>query len=142
MTEKTNPAAANAADAPKPDAVATAAAVPATPAAAAAPAQPDAQATERARISGILTHAEAEGRNALANHLAFNTTSSVADAVAILAASSKATAPAANALAAAMANVPNPNVGADGKPAAAPGTAATQLNHSNIYNSRKLVAVK
>jgi capsid assembly protease len=143
MTEKTNPAAANAADAPKPDAVATAAAVPAAPANAAAPAQPDAQATERARISGILTHAEADGRTALAQHLAFNTTSSVNDAAAILAASAKAAAPAqTNALATAMAQVPNPNVGADGKPAAAPGTTAVQLNHSSIYNSRKLVAVK
>jgi signal peptide peptidase SppA len=72
-----------------------------------------AQDAERARISAILTHAEAEGRAKLANHLAFKTAHSVDDAVALLAAADKA-APAApgNPLAEAMAGIPNPKVGA------------------------------
>jgi len=45
---------------------------------------------ERTRIQSILTHAEAEGRGDLANHLAFNTDMSADTAVAILTASPKA----------------------------------------------------
>lgn len=44
----------------------------------------------KARIKGICTHAEAKGREGLAEHLAYNTDSTVEDAVAILAASPKA----------------------------------------------------
>jgi signal peptide peptidase SppA len=61
-----------------------------------------ARTSEQARISGILTCAEAEGRTGLANHLAFKTGMSVDDAKVMLAASEKA-APAA---AAAVATVP------------------------------------
>lgn len=43
---------------------------------------------EKARIEGILTSAEAKGREAQANHLAFKTSMSVDDAVALLAAGS------------------------------------------------------
>lgn len=107
----------------------------AAPAPAAAPAGPDpvalaaeARTAERARISGIQGHAEAAGREALASHLALNTDMSVEAAAGILAASPKAAAPAAAAPASevtsnatnhfqnAMANTPNPNVGAGGEP--------------------------
>lgn len=76
-----------------------------------------AAATERTRIGGIQNCEEAKGRSALASHLAFNTNMSVDDARAVMAAAPKeAAAPAAavNPLHAAMANTPNPNVGADG----------------------------
>lgn len=45
--------------------------------------------TERERIKGITGHAEAKGRSALAEHLAFSTDMSVEDAAKILAASPK-----------------------------------------------------
>lgn len=69
---------------------------------------------ERARVAGILTHAEAAGRGKLAEHLAFKTSTNIEDAAALLAAAPKeAVAAPANPLAAAMAAVPNPKVGAD-----------------------------
>ncbi len=71
---------------------------------------------ERARVAGIMTHAEAAGRGKLAEHLAFKTSMSVDEAAAMLAAAPKEAAAAAaptNLLAAAMAKVPNPKVGAD-----------------------------
>lgn len=71
---------------------------------------------ERARIKGILAHAEADGRVELAQELAFGTDMPVENAVALLSKSVKATAAApaaADALAAVMANVKNPQVGAD-----------------------------
>lgn len=77
-------------------------------------------AAERTRISGILTHAEAEGRGPLASHLALQTEQSVEAAAGILAATPKA--PAASAekpkntgadFAAAMENG-NPNIPAGG----------------------------
>lgn len=80
--------------------------------------------SERERMSSIMNCEEAKDKGVLANHLAMNTEMSLADAKAILAASAPetkekvvATVPAAaaepSALAAAMANTPNPNVGAD-----------------------------
>lgn len=71
---------------------------------------------ERARIQGILASAEADGRADLAQHLAFGTDLPVEGAVAMLSKSAKAAAPAATVvdpLAAAMADVKNPKVGAD-----------------------------
>lgn len=71
---------------------------------------------ERARIKGILASAEADGRTDLANHLAFETDSTVEASVALLSKSAKAAAPApakVDPLAAAMAGVKNPAVGAD-----------------------------
>ncbi len=70
---------------------------------------------ERTRIKSIVQSEEAAGRVALANHIAFNTAMSIEDARAMLAASPAETAPAAavNPLAAAMAQTPNPKVGAD-----------------------------
>jgi signal peptide peptidase SppA len=82
--------------------------------------QPDAAATERARVKGIQTCEEAKGREALANHLAFDTAMSLDQAKAILAAAPAATTAAAPAAGsktpfeAAMDNVAHPNVGADG----------------------------
>lgn len=94
--------------------------------AAAATARTEGQAAERARISGILNHAEAAGRPGLARSLAFDTDMAVEPASRILAAAAKepgTAAPAAAAavpaspLAAAMAGVPNPPVAAAGQPA-------------------------
>ena len=71
---------------------------------------------ERTRIKGILAHAEAEGRVELAQELAFGTDMPAEGAVALLTKSPKAAAaePAkVDALAAAMAKVKNPNVGAE-----------------------------
>lgn len=50
---------------------------------------------EKQRISSLLSHAEAEGRTATAQHLAFNTSMAAADAVALLATMPKAAAPVA-----------------------------------------------
>lgn len=88
---------------------------------------------ERARIDGIVNCEAAKGNPALANHFAFKTNMSVADATAALAAAGPSAAPtpapaaAPNAAApnvasaknaadfnAAMANTDNPNVGQDG----------------------------
>lgn len=68
---------------------------------------------ERDRIKAITTHAEASDRGKLAAHIAHNTTMSVDEAIAMLAAAPKEVATAANPLAAAMGKVPNPNIGAD-----------------------------
>ena len=72
---------------------------------------------ERTRIKGILAHAEADGRTDLAQELAFGTDMPVEGAVALLSKSPKAAAPVEPAkvdpLAAAMAGVKNPAVGAD-----------------------------
>lgn len=68
------------------------------------------------RIAGILTHAEADGRRALAEHFAFESGMSIEDAGKALAKAPKEAKPvvaAANPLAAAMAKEPNPQVGAD-----------------------------
>jgi signal peptide peptidase SppA len=71
---------------------------------------------ERARIKGILACEDAGGRIELAQELAFGTDMAAESAVALLAKAPKAAAPQnsnADALAAAMAKVENPNVGAD-----------------------------
>jgi signal peptide peptidase SppA len=85
-------------------------------------AAPDAsaiQAAERARVAGILGHAEAAGRSKLAQHLATKTSMSVEDAGAMLAVAEKETVSAApvkqtDALADAMSKTEQPDVGADG----------------------------
>ena len=71
-------------------------------------------AAERTRVAGILTHAEAGGRAKLAEHLAFKTAMTVEEAAAMLAAAPKEVAATVvvDPLAAAMANVTNPRVGA------------------------------
>lgn len=109
---------------------AAAAAAPATPTPAAA-AAPAANAgspavAERARIKEITTSAEAEGRKELAEHFAYNTDMSAADAKIALAVAPKAaaTAPAvenAATFAAAMTTTGNPNVAADASAAAGGG---------------------
>lgn len=66
---------------------------------------------ERARIAGILGHAEAEGRATLAQTLALTTSMGVEDAARVLAATPKPTQSAD--FATAMAGVANPAVGAD-----------------------------
>lgn len=77
----------------------------------------DAAKAERARVSGIQTCEEAKGREALASHLAFQTSMSVEEAKTILAAAPKAeTKPAAeaNPFREAMDKGTHPAVGADG----------------------------
>lgn len=110
-----------------------AAAVQPAPAAAAAPGvvdQASVQKAERERIAGITGCDEAAGKSKMANHLAFNTSMSLADAKAMLAVAGKdeAAAPApaapvaaANKLEEAMNNTAQPNVGADTAAAAAAG---------------------
>lgn len=96
----------------------------------------------QARIKSIQTCDEAKGREKLAAHLAFNTAMNADDAKALLAASPQEAAQfvaAGNALAAGMAAVANPNVGAD---------AAQDPNHqavsSDLWNrsNQKLHRVK
>ena len=80
----------------------------------------EASTQERARVAGILQHAEAEGRGQMASHLAFNTSMSVEEAAALMASAPKeqkqeaAVAPAAGPLAAAMAGDTNVTVGVEG----------------------------
>lgn len=68
---------------------------------------------ERARIQGILTHAEAAERGEMATHLAFNSSMDIDAAVALLKASPKNAKAKENAFASAMDNVQNPDIGAD-----------------------------
>jgi len=98
-------------------------------------AAPDAaaiQAAERARVAGILAHAEAEGRGKLATHLATSTAMSVDEAAGILAAAPKEQAEARpvaerDRLADAMASTEQPNVGASGGDAAEPSASDRML---------------
>jgi ClpP class serine protease len=86
--------------------------------------EPDAAAQMQARIAGIMQCEEAKGREATANHLAFNTSMSVDDAKTLLATVEIAKADASdmgNALADAMANEQAPNIGADQATTAQPG---------------------
>lgn len=98
----------------------------------------DGVAAERARIAGILGHAEAEGRRGLAEHLAFAGGQTVEDAAALLAKSAKEAAPAPQAvnhpLASLMkqASLPEPPDGGDG----APGGDAAQTNAARILGAR------
>lgn len=74
-------------------------------------------ASERARIQAILSSPEADGRGKLAQHLAFNTTQSAADAVALLALAGRdtpAAAAPADPLAAAMRQAGTPGVSPEG----------------------------
>ena len=79
-------------------------------------AKSEARSAEQSRIKGILTCDEAEGRNDLANHIAFNTDMNVEDAQKLLSASPKkeeAKVSPVNAFENAMNNSDNPNVGSD-----------------------------
>ncbi len=74
---------------------------------------------ERERIAAILQHDQAEGRQRLAEHLAFKTTLGVDEAAGMLAASPKqvaeaVAAPAKSPFETAMAAIDNPDIGADG----------------------------
>lgn len=103
---------------------------------------------ERTRISAILTHAEAEGRSKLAQHLAFKTTQSVEDAAAMLAAAPKEVAAKdpTNRFAAAMDAQGNPNLVPDG--AASNNDAAGDAGKpsvpvaANIYKFRRECVAK
>lgn len=103
---------------------------------------------EKERCSAITGSEEAKGNEALANHLAFNTEMSVADAKATLAVAKPAAAPAAapatttqpaagaNPLEQAMAGTKNPNVGADNPE----GESLQQKPGSSLLASYKLAA--
>lgn len=82
----------NGAGADKPTTTLTAAQVAEQHPQAAADLRAEAVTGERARVKGILGHEEASGRDQLAQHLAFNTGSTVDDAVAMLKVSPKAAA--------------------------------------------------
>mgnify|MGYP005982328555 CR=1 FL=1 len=74
------------------------------------------QADTKSRISAILSHAEAAGRDELAKSLAFDTDLSIEAAAALLQKAPKAAAPAqpqVNHFAAAMEGTDNPNIGED-----------------------------
>lgn len=90
---------------------------------------------ERARIAAILTHAETDGRRALAEHLAFKTGNTVEDAVALLTAAPKQATGAINPLAEAMAGIPNPRVG----PGSADDNALSgpRLDTGKVYQMRR-----
>lgn len=78
--------------------------------------QADGQATERSRIQGILKCEDADGRQEMAEHLAFNTSMSVEEAKALLAVApkkEKEAASAGSALDAAMSRENQPNLSAD-----------------------------
>lgn len=95
----------------------------------------------QARIRDIQTCEQAKGREQLASHLAFSTSMSVEEAKGILAAAPQAGAStAANPLAAGMAAVTNPNVGAD----AAASAADAQASARDLWNrsNKKLCVVK
>lgn len=86
-----------------------------------ATAQSEARTAERARVAGIQGSDEAKGRTTLANHLAFNTSMTVSEVKALLAAApqeSAAPAAASNPLKEAMDAGKQPNVGADATGAA------------------------
>lgn len=102
--------------------------------------QADAVKAERSRVQGIQSCEEAKGREALANHLAFNTEMSVADAKAMLAvAPTAAAAPAAaattNTLHQAMANTAQPNVGADAAAGAAGAATGEKLTSEQMADA-------
>jgi len=91
---------------------------------------------ERARIAAIMDADVAKDRVKFARHLAFKTSCSAEEALAMLAASAVETAPAATgALAAAMAAVPNPSIGID--PGRSSAEAPTLISASAIYESRR-----
>lgn len=98
---------------------------------------------ERARINGILTHAEAAGRETLAQHLATSTDLSVEAAAAILAASPKATASASkpderDRLADAMSKTEQPGVGATDGSERKPTAAESMLAAWSAMTGRKI----
>lgn len=95
-------------------------------------------AADRQRALAIIEHPEAQGREAMARHLALKMGMPKDEAIALLAAAPKATAQPANPLAAAM--PPNPKVGAD------TGDASTQpraqIDTASIYAMRRAAAQK
>ena len=92
---------------------------------------------ERTRVAAILTHAEAEGRRALAEHLGFKTESTIEQAAAMLAAAPKSAAPVTNMLAAAMGAIPNPKVGADGELPHGSEARPAVISPGNLYALRR-----
>lgn len=87
---------------------------------------------ERARVKGIMQHPEAAGRTKLAEHLAYNTTSTVEEAGALLAVAAKEVS-GENPLAAAM--PPNPKIGADTPDTGA--AAGVAISSSAIFANRE-----
>lgn len=96
-----------------------------------------ASASERARIKGVLTHPEAEGRSELAQHLAFETDLTVEAAGGMLAKAPKQGVSPTSPLAAAMQQLGTPGVRAE-EPSQAP--AAASINPSAVYAARRSAA--
>ena len=118
-----------------------------------------ARTSERTRVKGIQTHAEAKDRPALAAHLSMETSMTVEEAGAILAAAAKETAPVAavpvpvaapvsetvtaakpavgNFFATAMDNTPNPNVGSGGSTAVAGGEDVVMTPAQRILETQR-----
>ncbi len=128
MSNDSTPVQAAAPEQPSPAAEAIAPTAEHQPAAPVASTPADSAAAEQQRIAGILQHPSAQGRASTANHLAFNTRMSVEEAAAMLATVPEGATGAADmttALDQAMANVEQPNVGADSaSEEAAPNSAA------------------
>ena len=89
--------------------------------------------TERDRVRGIMTHAEAKERQELALSIATETDMGVEQAAKLLAAAPKQASK--GALAALMAQEPNPKVGVDGDLNA--GAAKPKISTSAIYDARR-----
>lgn len=100
-------------------------------------------AAERSRIQGILTHAEAQGRDEFAAHLAYETDMTVEAAGAMLAKTPKASATtAATPLAAAMAAAGTPGVRSEEVPSGAGDPAGTAISATSIFAARRAAAGK
>lgn len=96
---------------------------------------------ERGRIKAILTHAEAEGRQDLAQHLAFDTDMSAEASVAILAKTPKAEPAAAKSpLEAAMAAAGSPGIRSE--EVVSGSGAPTTISASDIFAARRAAAGK
>lgn len=93
-------------------------------------------ATDRQRVLAIIEHAEAQGRESMARHLALKMGMSAEDAIALLAAAPKGVAAVADPLAAAM--PANPKVGADIGDTS--GMAPVRIDTAAIYNMRRVAA--
>lgn len=108
---------------------------PAAPAAA-APAEPvKSAADERARVSAILNCEEAKQRPKLAQHLALETGASIEDAKKTLAAAAVETQASGGQFSRAMADLGNPQVGADAEKAG--GEGKPSINTQAIYAARR-----
>lgn len=103
------------------------------------------RAEERARIQGIVNHAEAEGRGALANHLAYETDMSIEAAGKVLAASGQelpSKLDAGTSLDALMASEEQPNLSADAQTGDADVSEDQKVSASAVSAYKKATGAK